>query len=60
MNEKYPNSGSDSAEIFIEDYGQKTYEYKLLYEEAVRQLEALYDYADKNNISLPDPGSSYQ
>lgn len=69
MSEQPPENKTSNTSIlyspelqsqFANEYGIEALEYRLLYEEAIRQLNVIYAYAEENGIELPNPGSGYQ
>lgn len=58
----YPEFIGNNYELwekYHEEFGPEAYKNRRLYEEAVRQLNNLYDFAEENGIELPNPGPSF-
>ncbi len=45
-------------EQYYKQYGPEAYRYRRLYEEVVRQIQNLYNFAEERGIELPSPGGS--
>jgi hypothetical protein len=48
----------EAWEQYHEQYGPEAYKYRRLYEEVVRQMQNLYEFAEQQDIDLPSPGNS--
>lgn len=60
--EQFPESIGKNYELwerYHETHGDEAYKYRRLYEEASSQLNAIYDYAEENDITLPDSGPNF-
>jgi hypothetical protein len=53
------SDNQDLKEQYRQQFGPEAYRYRMLYEEAARQLNNLYDFAKENGIELPNPGPSF-